>query len=254
MHGAQAQNDDIAVLNIFPNIDDKPSRLFAETLIGLLLIITTALASTYYVAEGYQAWTAEDARRQRALSGKIILPATPLLDLANKPFNPWHDINDVSLKPHITLTTFIYTRCPTVCMVLGTEFQQLQRAIKNDVTLRDDLTLLSISFDFASDGQKQLEDYAARYRADDSQWRITRVADQTSLSALLRVAGVKVIADGVGGFTHNDAIHVVNERGVVLAIFNYDDYLAALAYARAALLAASPRATNYREVDSHVDA
>ncbi|MGZ3282693.1 MAG: SCO family protein, partial [Xanthobacteraceae bacterium] len=45
----------------------------------------------------------------------------------------------------IVLVEFIYTRCPTLCIALGTSFERMQDALRRSG--RNDVRLLSISFD-----------------------------------------------------------------------------------------------------------
>jgi protein SCO1/2 len=44
------------------------------------------------------------------------------------------------------------------------------------------------------------------------------------LRSWLRAFGVVVIADGLGGYTHNAAIHVVRPDGKLAAIHDFDDF------------------------------
>ena len=46
-------------------------------------------------------------------------------------------------------------------------------------------------------------------RADSALWQFASVPDARELQDLLRAAGIVVIADGLGGYVHNAALHVV---------------------------------------------
>jgi protein SCO1/2 len=78
--------------------------------------------------------------------------------------------------------------------------------------------LLSISFDPEHDTSDVLAQYAGRMRADPFIWRIGTVPDESELPKLLDAFGIVVIRDGLGGFQHNAAFHVVDPNGRLTAI------------------------------------
>jgi protein SCO1/2 len=49
--------------------------------------------------------------------------------------------------------------------------------------------------------------------------------------ALLRSLAVVVVPDGEGGFVHNGAIHLLDERGRLRGLFEFDQWPRALAAA-----------------------
>lgn len=64
-------------------------------------------------------------------------------------------------------------------------------------------------------------------------WRFATVADPRELAPLLRQFRVIVIPDGLGGYEHNAALLVVDPRGRLVRIFDYDRIDDALGFARA---------------------
>jgi protein SCO1/2 len=62
-------------------------------------------------------------------------------------------------------------------------------------------------------------------------WRFARVADPARLRLLLDAFGVTVIDDGRGGYEHNAALLVVDTRGRLVRVFDYDDLHGALYFA-----------------------
>jgi protein SCO1/2 len=125
----------------------------------------------------------------------------------------------------------MYTRCPTLCTTLGIEFERLQRKLGQDP--RDEhIGLLSISFDPAHDDVRALAGYAAQHHADPARWIVAVPSSAAALAKLEREAGIVVISDGLGGYTHNSAIHVVLEDGRLVRIFGFDNLEGALACAR----------------------
>jgi protein SCO1/2 len=62
-------------------------------------------------------------------------------------------------------------------------------------------------------------------------WTIAAPADDAALRRLLDETGVVVIHDGMGGYAHNAAIHVVVPPGRLVRIFPMEKYREALAFA-----------------------
>lgn len=112
----------------------------------------------------------------------------------------------------LMIVDFIYTRCNTVCLSLGNEFQQLQELIRSR-NMQERVTLLSITFDPLHDTPKKLADYASRLKADENIWRFATVKDTNDLDGLLQFFMVTVINDEFGGYQHNAALLGVRPDG-----------------------------------------
>ena len=130
------------------------------------------------------------------------------------------------------MVDFIYTGCGSVCPLLSDGFRRLDRA---PVVAGGDarpLQLVSITFD-SLDTAARLREYASHYEADGESWRFARVGNTRDLAPLLESFGVVVISDGRGGFQHNAAIHVVDERGRLARVLDLgtspDDVIRAVA-------------------------
>ena len=214
-------------------------------------MLKTALLSASLAAAGYacsawlthdfQVWTAEGARRLEVALQPIAAPSVQIdgPGLAAQPLSQL-----LSDGRSVTLVDFVYTRCQTVCLALGSVYQQmqttLQAARKTDVSARK-VRLLSISFDGRHDNPRILRAYAARLSADPQLWRFVRVPDPKETQRLLTDFQVIVVPDGRGDFEHNAALLVVNQHGQLVRIFDYAEQQLALDYARDLANAASPR-------------
>lgn len=206
-------------------------------------LVSLGLVGVAYVAaaqltEGFDVWTAEGARRLAVLERPV---PTPLATLAG-PGLSGHTLSDVVTGDgHVTIVDFVYTRCPSVCLTLGSGLQQLQQALAarlhSGVPDADPagVRLLSISFDPPHDGVAELAQYASNWRADPRHWRFATVPDATQLQRLLDAFEVTVIADGRGGYEHNAALLVIDARGRLVRIFDASQPEAALAFARSLL-------------------
>jgi protein SCO1 len=193
-----------------------------RTSLACVAQVSTAWFCASSLTEGFDVWTAEDARRLQVQSAPV---AAPHAVLAGSAMN-LHDV----LARRVTIASFIYTRCASVCLAVGSTFQQLQQTL--DAQQAQDIRLLSISFDPAHDSADQLAHYAAQWLADPRHWQIVTVSDADQLQRLLAAWQVVVIDDGRGGYEHNAALLVIDPQGRLVRIFDEADSAAALAFAR----------------------
>lgn len=167
------------------------------------------------MAVGGGAWTAESARRLGIAERPRDLSDAALRDVGDR------SMGLASLERPIAIVDFIYTRCPTVCVDLGSTFRDLQ----GELVARgweDRVELLSLTFDHAHDGPAELAGYLERFGAAPSLWNAARFEREDDLNTVLRDLGVIVIPDPDVGFVHNTAIYLV-DRGRVVGIYDFDD-------------------------------
>lgn len=214
----------------------RARRVSTIVCLTLLAGCTCALTNFTY---GFEAWTHE-ARRARQLQ-EGLLQASPvnLLDSRGVAPRVWgSDVAGHNALPSAFLVDFVYTRCPSVCRTLGSEFQQMQAIIekKNEGSL---VQLASVSFDVEHDRPEALHRYAKSLHADSSIWQFLVPDTKADAAKLLRSLGVVVIPDGTGGFVHNGAIHLLDNRGKLRGIYTLEEWQRALSDARA--LSGHPR-------------
>jgi protein SCO1/2 len=205
-----------------------PPASWLGTVIALCTMIGIAAAALWSVTFGLRGWTAEEIRRLRVRADPPQLRALRLDTSTGTSLVPWANRD---AAPRIWLVTFMYTRCPTVCTVLGIEFERLQGQLKADPR-NAGIGLLSISFDPAHDDMQALQRYATQHHAEPDRWIVAVPDSRADLVRVERQTGVVVIDDGFGGFAHNAAIHVVLADGRLVRIFDFNDPEAALAWAR----------------------
>ena len=190
-----------------------------------------AYASSAWLTHNFQVWTAEGARRLEVALQPVAPPPVQVdgPGIALQPLAQW-----LAAPGTVTVVDFIYTRCQTVCLSLGSTFQQLQAALRADRAAgqRANVRLLSISFDGAHDHPAALRAYAQGLRADPALWRFVRVPDAAQQQALLRRLGVVVVPDGRGDYEHNAALLVFDARGRMVRVFDVAEQQLALDYAR----------------------
>jgi protein SCO1 len=208
-------------------------RATTAPLAGTLMACATLLLgfglALHALTGGFERWTFEDMRREDARLGRIKATALSVRTAQGTQRVLWSAPGD---KGTVTLVTFIYTACPTICQTLGAGYTQMQAAIaEQGDSAHHPIKLISLSFDTEHDGSAQLDAHARLHHADSRVWTIAAPTTQADSTRLLRELGVVVVPDGLGGYVHNGSIHVMNATGTVLAIYDDAEWQEALALA-----------------------
>lgn len=196
-----------------------------------ILCVLAGWTTVNWLTHGFQVWTDEDARRLEVALQPVPAPAVGV---------EGPDVTAPNLRAllaegdGITIVDFIYTDCLTVCLTLGSVFQQLQTDLKAHAESGDGVPvqLLSISFDGGKDDPEALRGYARRFGAEADFWRLVRVPDPRQEQELLRRLGIVVVPDGRGDYEHNAALLIFDADGRMLRIFDMEERELALNYAR----------------------
>ena len=198
-----------------------------RTALACLAIALGGYAGAAWVTHDFQVWTAEGARRLEVALDPVAAPVVRIEgpSLAAGPLPQL-----LAGGRTVTIVDFFYTRCETVCLSLGSTFQQFQAALRVDPHASG-VKLLSVSFD-PRDSTADLRAYAARMQADPAYWRFARAADAQQTARLLSAFQVTVVPAGHGDFEHNAALLVVDQRGRLVRIFDIAQQQLALDYAR----------------------
>jgi protein SCO1 len=175
------------------------------------LVSGLGVGALWQGTDGFTAFTTETARRAAVLRAPRPLPVAVLEDQEGRVFS----LQDY--RGSLLAVEFIYTRCPTICRTLGMTFRQIRDQVPPQALGRD-FALVSISFDTERDDIGSLKAYGDAYGADGRHWRIARVRNAGDLQALLDAFGITVIPDGLGGFEHNAAIHLLGRDGRLVLI------------------------------------
>ena len=187
-----------------------------RTALASAVVLAAGFYTTSAVTDGLQAFSLESARRLNALRSPASVPS-PLLEFADGRHAPL-----LEHPGQILLVDFIYTNCMTYCQALGSIYAQLQSRLAGEIAAGS-VRLVSITFDPAHDGARELERYRSRYGGDATGWDLARPLAAADLQRLLGALGVVVIGDGLGGYTHNAAVHLVDGDGRLAAIVDLDN-------------------------------
>lgn len=202
-----------------------------RTALLALVLALAGYASASWLTHDFQVWTAEGARRLEVAQQPVPVPPVmvdgPGITAQSLP-------TFLAQGGGITIVDFVYTRCQTVCLSLGSSFQQLQAALQADraAGTASKVHLLSISFDGAQDTPAVLQAYAHKLQADPALWHWVRVPDMAEQQALLQKLGVVVVPDGRGDYEHNAAFLVLDAQGRMVRVFDLAEQQLALDYAR----------------------
>ena len=172
-----------------------------RTAIAATLACVAGFAAAHAATDGFEAFTFESARRLQALRAPAPVPDLTL-DLADGAHAPISQ-----MRARVLLVDFVYSNCATYCVSLGSVYAQLQQRLAAEIATGD-VRLLSISFDPQRDNPAELRAYRARHSKSSAGWELG-VPAREELRAWLDAFGVVVIPDGLGGYTHNAAVHVV---------------------------------------------
>jgi protein SCO1/2 len=96
-----------------------------RTLIATLLVLTAGVLAFSGLTRGFTVLTAESARRQSVAAAPIRIPELIGIDQQGARRRAFR-----SDERRVLIVDFIYTRCTSLCTVLGSSYQQLQSAIE----------------------------------------------------------------------------------------------------------------------------
>jgi protein SCO1/2 len=90
------------------------------------------------------------------------VPSFSLIDERGQAFT------EAALRGHVTIVSFLFTRCDMICPVTTMKMERLQ---ERTFDVGDRVKLASFSVDPAYDTPERLTTYAVRYKADSGRWR-----------------------------------------------------------------------------------
>src|SRR5699024_8929212 len=143
--------------------------------------------------DGFQAYTAEQARTNELVEGQPVFPIVTLEDSKERTY-PFSEF-----KGKYVMLTFIYTACSDVCPELERNLAEVYEAVPDEY-IGEEIVFLSISFDPERDTPEILAKYQEVFSADGETWRMARITDEQELQNLLDEFGVIVIPDNNGHF------------------------------------------------------
>ena len=201
----------------------SPAAL-VKTFAATIAVLVASLMILLHATGGGQSFTTETLRRQHISQQAEPIPAFDVI-LGNGQRTTLKAVLAPGGK--VWLVDFVYIRCQTLCLSLGSIYQQLQAQIEAR-GLQGKVGLLSISFDPANDSPAALADYAQRMGMNPQVWQIATLSQWQDRRRLLDAFGIMVLPAPLGEFEHNAALHVVTSDARLTRIMDYADYKSAL--------------------------
>jgi len=196
----------------------QPSRSIAR---GVAVLVTlgcavAAAAIIWTLTDGLTLFTSESWRR---VSVEEVPAPVPVVELQN-------DAGDVVRMdqlcgPRVVVVDFVYTHCPTVCKALGASSSELARRLASTPG-PENAVVVSLSFDPKRDTPERLRAFKRSMEPAPTAWRLARPTSAEGMKQLLDAFGVVVIPDGMGGYDHNAAFHVVDRQCRLVRILDAD--------------------------------
>jgi protein SCO1/2 len=196
---------------------ETPTAGLLQTFAASLFALLVGLAVIVLATDGGHAFTTEALRRGQVARAPQQLPDFSLRDRADQPAMLRQLL---ASDGRVQIVDFVYTRCQTVCSVLGSVYQRLQQQLL-ERGLQDKVGLLTISFDPVNDDAAALQDYAARLRMDPAAWQIVTLSSVADRRRLLDAFGIMVVPAPLGEFEHNAALHIIDPTGQLVRIVDY---------------------------------
>ncbi|WP_102347838.1 SCO family protein [Bacillus sp. Marseille-P3661] len=187
-----------------------------QTKISCLVVLVFGILLFYVGTDGFTAYTAETARVTKLVEDQPEFPIVGLEDSKGRTYL----ISEFEDK--YLFITFMYTSCTTVCIQLEYNMSQVYDRIPDEY-LGKDIVFLSISFDPTKDDPATLKKYMQLYESDGETWRMARIPNQEQLDNLLAKFGVIVIPDGKGNYAHNSAFYLVDGKGKLVDVMDFQD-------------------------------
>ncbi len=200
-----------------------------RSVIAFAIVVVLGLAAFSAVTAGFAAVTSDGVRRVQLKHNPRVLPDLPLIDARGTMFS-LRDYGGAS--DYVTFITLVYLQCQSVCRTSIAGQSWMQHAIQVR-GLEGRVRLLTLSFDPANDSPQVMAEHARRMGGDADLWRFATLRDTGDLNRMLALFDIIVLPDGLGGYSHNAGLFLINERGQLARAYDVDrpdlalaDYLA----------------------------
>ena len=207
-----------------------------QTFAASLLVLAAGLWALFNATGGGTAYTTETQRRSEVARAAVLVPDFLVVDSLGRTGSLRERL---AQDKRVWIVDFVYTRCTTVCLSLGTVFQQLQEQVLEQ-GLQNRVGLLSISFDPEQDRPPALANYGQRMRMQPGVWQALSLAHPQDRRRLLDSFGIMVVPAPLGEFEHNAALHIVTADGQLVRILGLEEGPQAMQLAKALANASEP--------------
>lgn len=182
-------------------------------LVGLLVVFVAAVVPAVFVP------TVMCRRADPVLDDLGAVGSFALTDERGQPFT------DDALRGHVTLVSFLFTRCDTICPVTTMKMERLQ---DKTFDARAHIKLASFSVDPAYDTPARLAEYAQRYHAEPERWRfvtgpVDKVRTLVEGPLMNSMAREGVSASGAPQISHSGFFLLVDGEAHIRGAYDSND-------------------------------
>lgn len=191
----------------------RPAVSGRRLLVALLVVFAAAVIPAVFVP------TLFCRQQDPVLDDLGAVGSFALTDERGQPFT------QDALLGNITLVSFLFTRCDTICPVTTMKMQRLQ---EKTFDARANIKLASFSVDPAYDTPARLTEYAQRYQADPARWRFVTgpvEAMRTLVEGPFMNSMVQegVTRSGAPQISHSGYFLLVDRRGHIRGAYDSND-------------------------------
>ncbi|MED4586369.1 SCO family protein [Brevibacillus choshinensis] len=115
-------------------------------------------------------------------------------------------------KGKVRLVEFMFTNCPDICPATTYNMSKLQDQLKEKGLFGDKVEFVSITFDPDFDTPEVLQEYAKKFKVDQSGWQFLR-GDAQAVEKVTKDFGMAVMKQPDGSFAHTARMFLVDEDG-----------------------------------------
>ena len=188
---------------------DSPHTSLLPTFVASLLVLFFGSGVFFYSTNQGQAVTTEALRQAELVDHPKRIPPLEIIDSSHPTAQLLTEA--LSRDSRVKIVDFVYTRCQTVCVSLGSSFQNLQTLILQ-MGLENKIALVSISFDPEYDDAAALSRYQQRLQMNPLVWQVYSLKHSKDRQQLLDTFGIMVIPAPLDEFEHNAAFHLVHRQ------------------------------------------
>lgn len=191
----------------------KRNKILATSLWVAALLLMVGLIAFLSVIHSHQAQASNIAGE---IAAENQQPPMPEFEVANFSLTDQlgQKVSNQSLKGHVWIASFIFTRCNQLCPMMSTELETLQKKISNPA-----IKIVSFSVDPKWDTPKVLEAYGKRYNADDKRWLFLTGEQKTIGDVATSLKLGVAMGPNPNVLTHSDKLVLIGPDGKSRGIY-----------------------------------
>lgn len=180
----------------------RRNKILATSLWAVALLAMAGMIACFAIIRGHELRASQIPPE--------VQPPLPSFDVANFSLTDQlgQKVSADSLKGHVWIASFIFTRCVQLCPMMSTELSTLQNKLTNP-----DIKIISFSVDPKFDTPSVLKAYGQRYHANNNRW-LFLTGDPMMIGNVATSLKLGVALGPVPGqLTHSDKLVLIGPDG-----------------------------------------